>query len=273
MFALSWSMAFAALVSAEQITTTFWAPKLGTDKLGYYGSVVGAENGHLTLALDYDNDTSPLMAERNSRSEKTWTVGSTMYEYSSHFSVYDEGTTRLYGVHFYCEKTDTASDAPATCTEKYEAGLASAFYCNVPVPRETDVQTLTETHYYGSGIWGPPGVETLTPVYSQNEQLAWCSDAAANTSSFTSSWTLSGGQVSSPATFQVVITAGEEKMTATAGAGAGTGAAKPTGTGAPTGTEGAAGSSSGNAAGHAAPMKTGVPALAGVGALAAAFFL
>jgi hypothetical protein len=260
-------MAFAALVSAEQVTTSFWALEVGTDKLGYYGSVVGAEDGHLTLALEYDNGTTPLRGEQRRRKVGTWTVGPTMYEYSEQFTVEGDQTTNLYGVHVYCEKTDTAGNAPATCTQEMEPGLASAFFCDASGPRDTTVYTDTETHFYGSGIWGAPGVETLTEAYSQNERNPWCDDASANTNSFTSTWEVRSGQASAIATYQVVITAGEEKMTATAGAGAGTGTAKPTGTGAPTG------ASSGNAAGLAAPMKTGVPALAGVGALAAAFFL
>jgi hypothetical protein len=73
-------------------------------------------------------------------------------------------------------------------------------------------------------------------------------------------------------TYQLIITAGEEKLEASTGAGVGTGSMASS-TGSVTSATESVGSSPEEATGVAAPMKTVAPALVGVGALAAAIFL
>jgi hypothetical protein len=267
MLVLPWGMAFAAVVTAEYVTTTFWDVRGGFDRVGYYGSVVGAGDGVTTVALKYDNDTNAVM-HAGDRDKGTWTIGLGWYEYSTRAHAFD-GHTDGYGLRLRCERTNTASDAHATCTEVMDPGLASAWYCDVSATTVTDIQTLE----YDSGTWGGPGVMTVTQVASQSENAPWCSESSASLSSVTSTYEVSSDDNGGMATYQLVITAGQEKLAATAGATPSTNAAKPTGTGTSTGTGDIAGASTGTSAGLAAPMKTGVPALAGVGALAAAFFL
>jgi hypothetical protein len=268
MLLLPWGMAFAAVVSAEYVTTTIWDAIGGFDRVGYYGSVVGASDGVMTVALKYDNETNAVMGAGD-RDKGTWTIGPRQYEYTTRARVFGDGNTEGYGVSFRCERTDTASDAHATCTNIMDPGLASAWYCD----RSATTLTGVLPFEYGSGTWGGPGVTTVTQIYTQSENVPWCSEPSASLSSFTSKYEVSSDKSGNIATYQLVITAGQEKLAATAGATPGTNAAKPTGTGTPTGTGDVAGASTGTSAGLAAPMKTGVPALAGVGALAAAFFL
>jgi hypothetical protein len=267
MLMLPWGMAFAAVVSAEYVTTTMWDVGGGFDKVGYYGSIVGAGDGVMTVALKYDNDTNAVMGAGD-HDRGTWTLGSGWYEYTTSANVFDDHTG-AYGLRVRCERTDTASDAHATCTEIMDSGLGSAWYCDVSPTTVTDIQTIE----YGSGTWGGPGVTTVTQVGSINENATWCSESSASLSSVTSTFEVSSDENGGMATYQLVITAGQEKLAATAGATPSTNAAKPTGTGTSTGAGDVAGASTGTSAGLAAPMKTGVPALAGVGALAAAFFL
>jgi hypothetical protein len=260
-------MAFAAVVSAEYVTTTMWGIGGGFDRVGYYGSIVGAGDGVMTVTLKYDNETNAVMGAGD-RDKGTWTFGSGWYEYKTSVNVFGDQTD-AYGLRVRCERTDTASDAHATCTEMMDPGLGSALYCDVSSTTVTDIQTLE----YGSGMWGGPGVTTVTQVASRNKNATWCSDSSASLSSVTSTFEISSDENGGLATYQLVITAGQEKLAATAGATPSTNAAKPTGTGTSTGAGDVAGASTGTSAGLAAPMKTGVPALAGVGALAAAFFL
>jgi hypothetical protein len=262
MFALPWSMAFAALVSAEYVTTAFWNVNSGFDRIGYYGSVVGAGDGAMTVALKYDNETEAVM-HANDRDKGTWTIGPGWYEYATRAPNFDGHSTDGYGLRVRCERADTANDAHVTCTEITDPELASFWYCDALTTTITD----TETFEYGSGTWGGPGVTTVTQVASQNGNIPWCSESSASLSSFTSTYEVSSDINGGINTYQLVITAGQEKLAATAGASPSTNAAKPTGTG------DVAGASSGTSVGVAAPVKTGVPALAGVGALAAAFFL
>jgi hypothetical protein len=283
MFALRWSMAFAALVSAEQITTTFWIPYSGTNKYSFYGSVVGADNQRLTLQLEYANGTDRTALFFKSGNIGTYTVAPTLQEHAGTATVMDfrdDGVTSssLYPYSIRCEKPNTASDARATCVEKDAPGLASAFYCNLPAnptyaSGKAPVDTEVITHTHGSGIWGPAGVETFTQTYQQNERVPWCDDPSASLSSFASTYQISSDSLFTLGTFQVVITAGEEKLSATTGAGVSTGSVTPTGTAANTATKNTGSTPTGGAAGVSVPMKTAAPALAGVGALAAAFFL
>jgi hypothetical protein len=266
MLVLPWGMAFAAVVSAEYVTTTMWNVG-GFDRVGYYGSIIGAGDGVMTVALKYDNETNAVMGAGD-RDIGTWTLGPGWYEYTTRAHVFDHHTDG-HGLRVRCERTDTASDAHATCTQMMDPRLASAWYCDVSPTTVTDIQTLE----YGSGMWGGPGVTTVTQVASLNENATWCSESSASLSSVTSTFEVSSDENGGMATYQLVITAGQEKLAATAGATPSTNAAKPTGTGTSTGAGDVAGASTGTSAGLAAPMKTGVPALAGVGALAAAFFL
>jgi hypothetical protein len=280
MFALYWSMAFAALVSAEHITTTFWRPIEGTDKFGYYGSVIGNDNGHLTLALEYDNGTDLIALgyeDRQDRQAGIYTIAPTLFGNSASVTVYEASSSAVYGWELLCERSHTASDASATCADTMDPELASAVFCFEPststAAEEYQPYSSVYVYYYGTGMWGSPGKETVTQVYSHNQRQSWCDSPSTATSKFVANTFVAPRERERIATFQVVITAGQEKMVATTGAGVSTDSIKPTGTEMVLSTGSAEGTSSGNAAGIAAPMKTGAPALAGLGALAAAFFL
>ena len=138
--------------------------------------------------------------------------------------------------------------------------------------RATSTQLWSRTHSYsGRGSYSA-GVETLVqtvtlrPVTTPNPE--WCEDEAYlktfNGDSREVPASVLGQEVS---TYQVVITAGLEKLNATAGASATPSTVQPTGT--QTNSTGV--STSGSAA--AAPMKTAGPAFVGFGAAMAAFFV
>lgn len=269
MFVLSWTAAFAALVSAEQITTTFWKPNSGgTGKEGFYGSVVGDKDGLLTIDVYRDNSSNSFARDYR-RNMGIYTVGPNLWERAGNFTVFDESTTNVYNQIVRCEKA-TSTDVKARCTQIMDPDLAKAFYCFIDDTtssgeRESYAETVTQT--YGSGLWGGPGTETVTYKYVENERQPFCDDASALSSSVTYAYDFPRDENESMQVYRAVITAGEEKLSATAGAGVGTGSVKPTGTAANTG------AAAKNSEGIAIPMKTAAPALAGMGVFAAAFFL
>lgn len=228
-----WSVLLARSALAE-ITTSFWVPNYGeSEKLGFYGSVIGASNGHVTVAFEYDNSTDMEgLRIGTDRDAGTYIIAPTLYEFS---------TTARYDDHveswtYRCEMADTAAHVTeVACTDiNDDSGVgARRRYCDSINTRSERViyPTLTDTHTYGSGTWGPPGTETWVhtiyePTTTRTAAADWCTGSGVPASALAVTETLPR---ESFITWQVIITAGEEKLSATTGANGATPSARPTG--------------------------------------------
>ena len=273
------SLALLVASATAQLTTSIWAPEspFGTDKFGYYGSVIGASEGHTTLLLTYDNGTDKE-ALGFGTTAGIYTVGPTLFEFAE--ILYNGGTdtksdarTEDQEYRIRCERQSTGNTGP-TCIQSYGRMLATRMQCRTQPARSraTSTQLWSRTHSYsGRGSYSA-GVETLVqtmvwrPVTTPNPD--WCDDETyLRTFNGYSREVPASAIGQEVATYQVIITAGLEKLNATAGASATPSTVQPTGT--QTNSTGV--STSGSAA--AAPMKTAGPAFVGFGAAMAAFFL
>ncbi|KAF1831933.1 hypothetical protein BDW02DRAFT_26224 [Decorospora gaudefroyi] len=100
------------ITSAQQITTTFWAQKfpLGTNHIGYVGSIIAANNDKTTVALTFDNGTDTSALNLDGQSSQTVTIGPTIWGAQAELHI-ASATSDLYKV--YCEKGragDTSSN-------------------------------------------------------------------------------------------------------------------------------------------------------------------
>ncbi|KAI4646031.1 hypothetical protein J4E93_005610 [Alternaria ventricosa] len=230
------TMLFAATASA-QVTTSFWMPSngLGTENIGFVGSVINANETHTTLAVEYDEGTDLDALSIGVNGPMTMTIGPKVY-----------GTTVDVGV---------ASSGDDDEDDTY------ALDCTWPTPEEAEsnrTETVRQTFSWGYGS-----------AVSSVSQPAYCSESGTPDEPYVSEVEIAATQFG---TYYLVITAGTEKLEATA-------AATPTmssamSTGASTDATDASGTAPVPEVTEAsAPMVRGAPLLAGLGAAAAAFFV
>lgn len=252
---------FATSVAA-QVSTSIWLPGAADANVSFVASVIEQNGDKTTLSLDFANPTASD-DEYYSEAPKTITVGGATY------AAYQAVASDLFGeddttvtISIGCERADTS--AVPTCTMSTK-GLESVIshLCS---------SAATESH--------------VTPM----EYDPYCTDPTDFSTDAT--LTLSGESQYYINQFPLVITAGTEKLDASAAAtptssgarstSSGSASASPasvSGSGSPssTGSVRPSAASSGSVAqqstGAAAPMQTLVPALAGLGAAAAAIFL
>lgn len=232
---------------------------IGTDKITFLASVIGADKDRLTLAISPKNDTDYTELFDNYDSSQTYTFASTMYEWST--SDFGPSTSRSspggYEASQHCEMQQTASEV--TCTLSWGSELRRELCYDYKTgtaarPRETVTQLWTYSNSETAGV------ETIVRTFAGSPTTPaadFCSageDAPIPSSEL--QWEAAVPKEDF-GTFTMIITAGEEKMKPTAGGAATTSGAEPTG------------SESGN--GASAPMRTMAPALAGLGAIAAVF--
>jgi hypothetical protein len=215
MYTLHMSLLFAASATA-QVTTSImmYKPQFGTDKIGFLGSVIGVSNSHTTLALTYDNGTD------------IDAVGPTLWEAATNYHFGDESTTTTYPVSdaesytFRCEIPTAPANAQPACTMSYGGALAPFIECYTDEGSVQQSSTLYDTALYtysGRGTYSA-GVETITETYIFGPNTistpSWCSDE----NYFPSSGYVSVRSVKREdfASYQVVITAGAEKLRARA---------------------------------------------------------
>jgi hypothetical protein len=261
------TMLFAATASA-QVTTSFWMPYigLGTDNIGFVGSVINANQTHTTVVVDYDGP-------------QTMTIGPTIFgtKYDFNLAGLDDDSEDGYAID--CDwSTPEEADSNRTCTVSYPQEIASLFYCEGTVYDSTTVDIWTRTHTYPARGSEPAGTETIRQTFSygygseildNTAKLPECSASGGFEGGYFETVGVTATEVS---TFYLVLTAGTEKLEATA-------AATPTMSSAmSTGTAEDATSASGSAAlpevtEAGASMVTGAPLLAGLGAAVAAFFV
>ncbi|KAF2183468.1 hypothetical protein K469DRAFT_710633 [Zopfia rhizophila CBS 207.26] len=262
---------FAASATA-QLTTSFWMPKiyLGTERISYVASVVGADQDRLTLAASPANDTDYEALGLATGSTDTYTFASTLFEYSTSEMPRNVAgaSSGEYAYSFKCEMQ--TADAEADCTVSYGPGIARG-RCNtrsIPGYTSTQLWTFSDTD--------TAGVETIVRSFpgSPNTPIPdWCnegsdapvpSSALINDAPFQSTYF---------GTYEFIITAGEEKVSATTGGVVSTSSVEPTGSQASSGGTGSTAAATGaEGTGEAAPMNTVAPALAGLAAVAV-FFL
>jgi hypothetical protein len=78
------SLLLLAASAAGQITTSFLLPQLlGTDRITFAASALGADKDRMTLAISPINDTDYVALGLLENVTQTYTFASTMYEFST----------------------------------------------------------------------------------------------------------------------------------------------------------------------------------------------
>lgn len=262
------AFALLATTASANFTTSYFLPKwnFGTNRLRFVASVINASDNLATLSVDLDND--PDYSTFFQKDQGTWTVGSTMFAFSTPALIRPYETTD--GGYAYSYKCDIPVPAPsAACT------VSQGPYLVLPACQTgRRIYSLFQSEKLITQLWSfsdtdSAGVETIVhtvPAYSSRPKPEWCGTETdlRNISVPSSALVKTLEQPKSNFhAYQFVITAGEEKLSsATTGAVASTGSLAPTGT-----------KETGTGAGSpgAAPVKTMAPALAGLGAAVAMF--
>ena len=275
---LTTSLLFAATAAAKasNITTTAWMTKFaGSDKFGYVASVMGADAEHTTLSLDFDADTNKTALHIGGEGGN-YTFGASSYTVNWPMTMF-EPTPSDADINVQIQCTQSAqSDDEVQCTGVLGNGYARFARCNEYQTTQTGRPLLQDSstvypHTYGTGLWGSGGVETVTmnltyPLQTETTTPAWCTDDEVPASILTID---APSPVESFAVYQIVITAGQEKLSTYSGtvsatgtpsksasAGSGVTSARPIVTETPEST------------GAAGKINSIVPALAGIGVAA-----
>lgn len=223
------SVLFLAGTATAQITTSFWMignPSLGTDKIGYVASVIGVNDTTTTLLVEYDDETDTSALSLGG-GPYTMTFAPSVWEQHTNSRI-QETTSGSDRYDLRCEQPATSTDA-ASCTAIYGPGVARRIQCNTGVPYgRTVLQTVT--HTFPARLSYSSGVETVVQTFAFNGTTrstpAYCEDDEAYPSTdVTSTLTVAASNFG---TYQVVITAGTEKLSATQGATPSTSSAAPT---------------------------------------------
>jgi hypothetical protein len=238
-----------ALVAAD-LTTSIWAPSVkdpyprstvstSTRTRGYYASVVNVNSDRTTLAVRNIEASNPTKTVPDPNDVYIVTVGPSYYEAVN--TITDVGK---FNFTVSAECTSSSQDAVIVCTEAVTGPYAFSSICgrdpytgDAPIVTEGSSRSISEVPSFCL-------TETTVPTSYLAHTVA---DGEANL--------LIGP-------YKVIITAGEEKLSATTGA-------TPTNTAPPA--TGAA--TTGTGTGGAGPMKTSAPLLAGLGAAMAIFVM
>ena len=237
-----------ALVAAD-LTTSIWAPSVkdpyprstvstSTRTRGFYASVVNVNSDRTTLAVRNIEASNPSKTVPDPNDVYTMTVG------PSYFEAINTVNVDRFNFTISAECTSSSQDAAIVCTELVTGPYDFSSICgrdpytgDAPIVTEGSSRSISEVPSFCL-------TETTVPTSYLVHTVA---DGEAN---------LSIGP------YKVIITAGEEKLSATTGA-------TPTNTAPPA--TGAA--TTGTGTGGAGPMKTSAPLLAGLGAAMAIFVM
>lgn len=276
------ALLFAGIATAQasNYTTTAWITNFaGTDKFGYVASVIGADAEHMTLSLDFDSDT-------NATALAIGGIGNVTFAKTA-FTINSARTQQLptptdadMNLQIACtQPAETGADV--TCNGKFGDGYVRMALCNEYQTTQTGRRTIenvtsTITHTYGTGIWGPAGTETITnefnfPLQTETTTPAWCTSDEVPETKLRSSYTTTAAEF---AVYQIVIYAGQEKLSAYSGSSVDVSTITPSPSA--TTSSGSSGTASVTAATSAPPPSTGtagkmnavLPALAGLGVAA-----
>lgn len=267
---------FFAAVASAQATTSLWMPspyQEGTH-IGFHASVVGVSEGKTTLALTFDNKTDLATAGYIVEDEPNTITfyGSSRFE-SITTTTDADGAALTMG--YGCEETRAQGGVSvgAMCRFASEGPAVYSSYC-ASYSDYTGVSIKTKELTYGDDY---TVTETTTIDYRTRVPSYCKSGSKLPESIIANTYTIEQKEI---ATYQVVITAGADKLSATAGATPSSSGPAPTSTGAftlyqgqnvvPTQTGSAQPVHETGAAGALLPLH---PALAGLGAAAMAFLL
>lgn len=273
--------------AAAQLTTSVWLPggSLYYDRYGYSGSgfisninasIIAKDGDRTTMAINAVPESATFGAYKYSTQTVTF-IGTTSFE---SVSVYD------YRVGYETTTSMGCSLAESTkvlCTSATYGPAMYSRYCSYYTESTTTTRNPTTTRRYT--YTNPP--QTVTQVYTDLDDYydyysrsvpSFCkSGSELPESVYKTAMTVR------PETYQVIVTAAAEKLTATGGptptssgasgsnassGASGSGGAQNTNAPDPSGT----GTSQAPPANNAAPMITLSPVIAGLGA-AAAYFL
>jgi hypothetical protein len=270
------SLILAATGSA-QITTSFVRQlvPLDTDKIGYVGSVVAVNNSQTSVVLFFDNGTdASALSMVDGTYPQTMIIGPNLWGQQDdiNFAIQESSTTALDANRFklYCEGANAAA-VNWTCTASYGPAIVGIFQCNTGGGHsEASTEFFYNTHSYPARLNYSAGSETILHsfVYAPDRTSIpdWCSGSPQDYPGEGSSTTFEAARTEF-ATYQVVLTAGLEKLDATQAATPTIESATPTGSGNATASAG-----SPDFTGAAASL-AGQQLLVGMGAAVAAFLL
>lgn len=247
---LTATLLFAVVASAQtaNYTTTAWLTDFaGSDKYGYVASVIDADDQHMTLSLDYDSNTD-RDALHVGGPAGNFTLGREASSFTVRDSLRAALPTPTSDAYFQIACTRPAQQGgEVICNSTFGEGYARYLSCREQLT-QTDRRvppnsTTTYPHTYGSGIWGEPGSEVVTQTFNYHPGTAtttpaWCTSDTVPESELSGSYTTSAAEF---AVYQVVIYAGQEKLSAltadstaspTASVGGSASAAAPESTGA-----------------------------------------
>jgi hypothetical protein len=263
-----------ASAAAAQITTSVWLPSspYSPDDTNFQASVIAAEGDHVTMAISLNVEDSYA---GESTIETVTFHGSTSFENIVTYSDSEYGYEGEATVSYGCSKE---ADRPV-CAFSSNGPAVWSEYCADFSDYRT-AYTTTETYTFDS----PSSVVEQVQTYDNSDLIPdFCLTGSLLPESYAvMSMSMKGTKFE---TYPITITAGEDKLSATAGATptnsrasattTPTGSVTPTVT--PSGSNSTVPSSSPTApnapaeqTGAAAPMLTLAPALAGLGALVAA---
>jgi hypothetical protein len=257
---------FASLATA-QLTTSIWFPGGSNRTVAMFGSVVGKDGDKVTVSLDYKELTDDPVLQG---APATVTVaGNTFFAYQQVLS--DEIT---YTIDGSCTRKDD-KDVPVCVVSTVDYVSLVSGWCNSYT--KTGVETRTLTRTYPADSEGPGSTETRTVTVTDTESTmpTMCSESIGPDDSVQTITVEDDDESFMFTTYQLVLTAGTEKLSAAATPTAG-GPSSTGGSNSPTGSAqsgGAAQSTDTTQSTGAAPMMTAAPLLAGLGAAAAAIFL
>jgi hypothetical protein len=285
MASLTATLLFAALASAQtaNITTTAWMIKFaGSDKYGYVASVMGADAQHMTLSMDFDADTDKDALHIGGEGGN-FTFGLSDYTVNWPQTRFGPTPSGDMNVQIQCTQPAQSGDE-VSYTEILGDGFARFISCNEYQTTQTDRPQYTNSstvypHTYGTGLWGSGGTETITmnftyPLQTETTTPAWCTSDDVPASVLTIA---DPSPAESFAVYQIVITAGQEKLSAYSGSLVAVSTASGSTGNVPVATPSAgSGAASASATASAPPVNTGaadrisavVPALAGMGVAA-----
>ncbi|KAF2247018.1 hypothetical protein BU26DRAFT_339781 [Trematosphaeria pertusa] len=203
---------FTTIATAE-VTTSMWMPSpYSSEEMGFYGSVVGADGDRLTLALTYDNETNTESLGFYDNSPETVTfVGSTSFE--AVVTTADISDNTELTISLGCQARNRARP---TCYYSSNGPAVYSSYCSEYLSY-TDIITSTELYTYPSDENNPETVVTRVETYDYRDMIPdFClSGSTIPESMLVETITMNRNYV---AIYQIVITAGEQKLKATAGA-------------------------------------------------------
>jgi hypothetical protein len=247
---------FASLATA-QLTTSIWLLGAANANQSFVGSVVTQQGDRTTLSVGFDG--KGLETEYYGTGPGYVTLGGTTYvAYQATAS--DPGSD--FGVTAYLECSRENGSAAPTCTMTTRDGASEQSLMNSQCANQLSgsyIKTyeVAETSFAD----GKPSTRTVTRTESND-----CTGSVDYDIFPQTTMTMSGDEQYFMNTYKLVITAGTEKLGASA-------AATPTASGAQsTGNSTAGSSEAAQATGAAAPILAMAPVLAGLGA-AAAFFV